>query len=220
MVKIAHLAKIQETPEKVQQQLDYCVKMARISHMSEGKGNESEFLKKWWFHENIWEFGVIHIRFRTSIAIGRELLRHRMMSPIQESTRYVKYDKYFAVCDMNERHTEAYEDAQRHYQQLIEDGEDPEVARNVLPLGLATTIGIAVNFRELRTMFRQRLLNPYAHPEIRLLMQQIWDEIPDIVKIGLEPDPLAQLEDALKRCNKEKAMEVCARLLSTDTKGN
>jgi thymidylate synthase (FAD) len=118
-------------------------------------------------------------------------VRHRFVSPSQESQRYVCYadkpnrkktkDYNCIIPDsiqsvkLGENGTEiagkdAFLSVQEHcyqlYEQLLAAGVPPEDARYILPGGTESEIVITANFRELRHLFTLRC-NPRAHWEIR-----------------------------------------------------
>jgi thymidylate synthase (FAD) len=139
-----------------------------------------------------------------SRVFTHELVRHRFISPSQESQRYVSYaDKAdrkkttdFQVVlpesianakmgDDPEAAARLYEDAvivmYSLYERLLDAGVPAEDARYLLPNATVSQIVITANFRELRHFFIVRT-NPRAHWEIReiaLKMLQIMkDEAP------------------------------------------
>lgn len=85
-------------------------------------------------------------RLTTSIGIVRELLRHRVFSFANESTRYVNYNKKEEFCFIKpywfENDTKGYieellhvcENSIQAYTTLINTGLPPQAAREVLPL--------------------------------------------------------------------------------------
>jgi thymidylate synthase ThyX len=107
-----------------------------------------------------------------------ELVRHRIASYAQESTRYCNYTKgkfnnEITVIEqpgMNEEQTTEWEaamlDAEKHYFRLVEMGLKPQIARSVLPIGLKSEIVITANLREWIWIFEMRC-SKFAHPIIR-----------------------------------------------------
>lgn len=142
-------------------------------------------------HESVLEHCSITVKFVCNRGVSHELIRHRLSSFSQESTRFVNYtndrfggeiqvitnpkswyddDKYgFMGEELFKEYNTAMEDAERHYFNLIEMGWKPQQARNVLPIGLKTEIVVTANVRQWRTMFKQRTA-PAAHPQMRQLM--------------------------------------------------
>ncbi len=124
-----------------------------------------------------------------SRVFTHELVRHRFISPSQESQRYVVYadkpgrkkttDFRFVLPETirNARMSNSSEDAASAYEKailnsyelyerLLDSGVPPEDARYVLPNATVSQIVITANFRELRHFFCVRT-HPRAHWEIR-----------------------------------------------------
>jgi thymidylate synthase (FAD) len=141
-------------------------------------------------HHSVLEHASATFRIKGgSRVFTHELVRHRFISPSQESQRYVCYaDK------PNRKKTKDYEivtpptiaqakligkvngAAQLYakaisncydlYEELLDAGVAPEDARYVLPNATVSEIVITANFREFRHFFCVRT-NPRAHWEIR-----------------------------------------------------
>jgi thymidylate synthase (FAD) len=128
-----------------------------------------------------------------SRVFTHELVRHRFISPSQESQRYVVYaDKpgrpkttdfrYVLPATINkariadESAALAYDKAimasYNLYEQLLDLGVPPEDARYVLPNATVSQIVITANFRELRHFFGVRT-HQRAHWEIREIALKI-----------------------------------------------
>ncbi len=133
-------------------------------------------------HHAMIEFGDIIVRFITNRGVTHELVRHRLFSFAQESTRYVRYDgkmEFIRPCwweDSTPAQQETWEsamkDAEKYYLELLKSGWRPEQAREVLPNSLKTEIVVKGNIREWRHMFALRC-SKKAHPQIRALMQPL-----------------------------------------------
>ena len=132
-------------------------------------------------HEAMIEHASISVMFRTDRGVSHEIVRHRMASYAQESTRYCNYskDKFNSNIDFiipmglvgSQVATmiQGYGQAELHYMSLIRDEVSPQIARSVLPNGLATSIWVTANLREWRHIFKLRT-DVAAHPEIRRVM--------------------------------------------------
>ena len=119
---------------------------------------------------------------------SHEIVRHRIASYAQESTRYVNYSKdkfgneitvikpsHISSKDVNGNYDESYEDwyigcrtAEDSYFKLIADGCKPQTARSVLPTCTKTEIVMTTNLREWRHFLRLRT-SKAAHPDIRVI---------------------------------------------------
>jgi thymidylate synthase (FAD) len=128
------------------------------------------------------EFTDATVRFVTNRGVTHELVRHRLCSFAQESTRYVNYtknemefikpiwwDKW--TLDQQFIWETTNSDCEASYNRLIEEGATPQEARDVLPNSVKTEIIVRTNFREWMHIFKLRC-SKAAHPQIRELMNK------------------------------------------------
>lgn len=134
-------------------------------------------------HESTLEHGVVTVKFICDRGVTHELVRHRIASYSQESTRYCNYGKgkfgseiavirpFFWEDGSNEsiQWYRAMESAEYIYLELISMGAKAQEARSVLPNSLKTEIVVTANVREWRKIFELRTSNA-AHPQIRQIM--------------------------------------------------
>lgn len=134
-------------------------------------------------HESVLEHASVSVRIVCDRGISHEIVRHRLASFSQESTRYANYSKekfgkeitlirpFFWDVDSAEYRLwlEAMTTVERVYLALLESGARPQEARSVLPNSLKTEIVVTANLREWRHIFRLRCASP-AHPQIRQIM--------------------------------------------------
>lgn len=144
-------------------------------------------------HESVIEHGSITVKFICDRGVTHEIVRHRIASYSQESTRYCNYvkEKFGSqiTCidlatgfryDLNDETDRkkygvwqrAMEDAERSYFQMIELGATPQEARSVLPNSLKTELVATMNLREWRHFFRLRT-DAAAHPQCREVAQML-----------------------------------------------
>lgn len=126
----------------------------------------------------------ITIRFVCDRGVSHELVRHRLASFAQESTRYCNYSKdkfsheltFVETYGLNEEQKAIWKDAminaEKAYFALIDNGAKPEQARSVLPNSLKTEIVTTATIDEWKVIFNLRCA-PQAHPDIRFLMQKV-----------------------------------------------
>ena len=129
-------------------------------------------------HEAMLEHYNITFKVICDRGVTHEIVRHRIASYAQESTRYVNYNKkgmtVIKPCFWNEGTAEycswlnQMQFCEQSYNQLISFGAKPEEARSVLPNSLKTEIVVTMNLRELRHFLKLRTAI-YAHPQ----MQQV-----------------------------------------------
>ena len=146
-------------------------------------------------HESVLEHEKISVLFVCDRGVSHELVRHRIASFSQESTRYCnyakgKFDNELTFIDIKEHMTEEqYRDwlnaigvAEDMYLSQIELGSAPQIARSVLPNSLKTEIVVTANLREWRTIFKQRTAKA-AHPQMRELMRPLLDELKNEIPV-------------------------------------
>lgn len=171
-----------------QQMLTHTELAARTCYKSEDRikdGSAVELIKRLIAsgHHSVLEHCNIGVRFICDRGVSHELVRHRLCSFSQESTRYCNYlgEKFgmeltfirpcfwSPISHQFERWKNAIIDAEFAYFDLLEDGASPQEARSVLPNSLKTEIVVTANIRQWRTMFEQRCA-PAAHPQMRQVM--------------------------------------------------
>lgn len=154
-------------------------------------------------HEAMLEHGGMTVKFIVDRGVSHEIVRHRLFSFAQESTRYCSYDKdkfgneitVIEPCfwdhslDENGNHADArYNDwlavceaAEGYYIHMLGWGATPQEARSVLPNSLKTEIVVTGNWREWRHFLKLRSA-PDAHPQIREvaipLLNELHEKIP------------------------------------------
>ena len=138
-------------------------------------------------HESVIEHEKISVRVVCDRGVSHEIVRHRIASYSQESTRYCNYtgDKFgneitvidlasgfaYNLDDENDAKKyevwkQAMENAEQSYFKMLELGATPQEARSVLPNSLKTEIVITMNLRSWRNFFRLRC-DHHAHPQMR-----------------------------------------------------
>ena len=141
-------------------------------------------------HEAIIEHESISVRFICDRGVSHELVRHRLASYAQESTRYCNYSKaqfnseitVIKPCFLM-KGTEAYRQwewtmhrAECAYFGLLDIGLSPQEARCVLPNSLKTEAVMTANLREWRTVLRLRC-GKAAHPQMREVMLMLLEKL-------------------------------------------
>ena len=133
-------------------------------------------------HTAMLEFMGLTVRFRTSRGVSHEIVRHRLCSFAQSSTRYIKYGTvpfiipwWANVSNLNlddKRESlflSSCAQSAKHYSERIGAGCSPQEARGSLNNDVATHINVQANVREWLTIFKLRCDTP-AHPDMRVLM--------------------------------------------------
>jgi thymidylate synthase (FAD) len=160
-------------------------------------------------HESVIEHASMTVKFIIDRGVSHEIVRHRLASFSQESTRYCNYSKdkfdneitFVIPCWMPNTQEgsvtlENFEwnkdvqfsnlldlkwaksllESEKTYLELIAAGWQPQQARAVLPNSLKTEIVVTANFREWRTIFKQRTATA-AHPQMREVMIPLLAEV-------------------------------------------
>ena len=131
-------------------------------------------------HESVLEHEKLSVRIICDRGVSHEIVRHRIASYSQESTRYCNYslNKYqneltfirpFFWNNDPEKFLiweNAMAVAERSYLDLIARGASPQEARSVLPNSLKTEIVVTMNIREWRHFFKLRASSA-AHPQMQ-----------------------------------------------------
>lgn len=169
------------------EELQLIEKVARTCYKSEDKiTDDGESAKKFVKmlvsrgHEAPIEFSFAVVKITCDRGIANEVVRHRLFSYAQESTRYCNYSKGQFSSEitvvrptMLVEGTDAYEawkrgceEAEIAYFEMLAAGETPQIARDVLPTSLKTELNVGGNYREWRHFFKLRCAKD-AHPQIR-----------------------------------------------------
>jgi len=126
---------------------------------------------------------TVTLKIITDRGVTHELVRHRICSFAQESTRYCNYGKnkfgneLTFICPLDyEENKDVYDRTfamiEKEYMGLIEKKVTPEMARAILPNKLKTSIIITANIKEYKVIFDLRCA-PRAHPDIQDIMKPI-----------------------------------------------
>ena len=131
-------------------------------------------------HESVIEHEKVTVKMICDRGISQELVRHRIASYSQESTRYCNYQNerfgseltfirpYFWQDDQEKYAIwqDTMQTIENNYIKLIALGAKPEEARSILPSSLKTEIFVTMNMRAWRNFFKLRT-SPKAHPQMR-----------------------------------------------------
>lgn len=147
-------------------------------------------------HESVLEHEKITVRFVCDRGVTHEIVRHRIASYSQESTRYCNYSKdkfggeitFIRPCfwaEDDEKFTvwkETMQSIEDSYVKLISLGAKPEEARSILPNSVKTEIMVTMNLREWRHFFKLRTAER-AHPQIREVAIPLLNELKGLVPV-------------------------------------
>lgn len=131
----------------------------------------------------------LSFRCVTNRGVSHELVRHRLCSFAQESTRYVNYKDGISIVppadwdelplEVRSIYLDAWDAANDAYGRCIEAGQVPQKARAVLPTALRTEIVLSASLDEWVHFFRLRLRGTTGkpHPDMLQLAQLMWSEV-------------------------------------------
>ena len=184
-------------------ELQHIEKIGRVCYKSEDRiTDDGESAKKFVKmlisngHEAMIEHSSLSVKFVVDRGVSHELVRHRIASFAQESTRYCNYSKdkfgneitVIEPCFWNED-TGFYEcwkvsceQSERYYFELLNGGATPQQARTVLPNSLKTEITITANYREWRNFFKLRTAEA-SHPQMREVTIPLLKELKTLIPI-------------------------------------
>lgn len=156
-----------------QQMLEKIESIARTCYKSEGKIKEGSAAKMVRAlirngHEAMLEHCSMTVKFVVDRGVSHELVRHRMASFAQESTRYCNYSKddfdseiTFIIPEFVVYGTDGFKiwkeqmkSAEKAYFDMLNWGFSPQEARSVLPNSLKTEVVMTANLREWRHFFK------------------------------------------------------------------
>lgn len=165
----------------------------RVCYQSEPKGNPEQFIRMLIKrgHESVLEHVSLTFHVVTNRAIQNELVRHRLASFSVESTRYVKYNDATFVKPLGmvgagfDYWLSLVEQIETSYGKLLSLGTTPEIARDVLSLGLKSELYMTANLREWRHILKLRTAKA-AHPQMRqlagMILEIFKEKLPVIVE--------------------------------------
>ena len=188
------------------QALSFLEKIGRICYKSEDKikkGSAEKFIENIIHrdHTAMVEHSSITVKFIHNRGFSHELVRHRLSSFAQESTRYVDYNKdkykkeltfiapywekgeFLKKEQMQANILHAYDlwygtmwEIEKTYKEMKDLGTDTDAVRGILPNDIKTEIVITANFREWRKILSLRTAK-VAHPDMRRVMIPLLQEL-------------------------------------------
>lgn len=147
-------------------------------------------------HEAVLEHCSFTVKFICDRGVSHEIVRHRVVSYCQESTRYCNYSKEgfgSEITVIKPCFLHPYTDgfnlweegclfAEQTYFNLLECGCSPQEARSVLPNSLKTEVVMTANIREWRHFLKLRC-SPAAHPQMREVALILLDKLHSLIPV-------------------------------------
>ena len=173
----------------------------RVCYKSEGKIEENSaekfvagIIKRG--HEAVLEHASVTVRFIVDRGVSHEIVRHRLASYCQESTRYCNYMKddfgseitvikpfFLEPSSVGWNHWKySCIEAEQEYFNLLEWGCTPQEARTVLPNSLKTELIMTADLREWRHFFKLRTPET-AHPQMREVARPLLDKFKILIPV-------------------------------------
>ena len=175
-------------------------------------------------HLAMLEHVSLTVKFYTDRGVTHEIVRHRVASYAQESTRYCNYGKdkfngevtfispwdamvakkpdtptgHVVAGEWFDLWLEAVTKADEYYQRLIKEGCPPELARGVLPQSTKSEIVVTYNLREWIHFFCLRVLGTTGkpHPQIYEVAKPVLLKFAECI-----PSVFGGLVERLKTCD-------------------
>lgn len=196
---------------------------ARISHASEEQQTTDSwdrFLRAVVIGHGDWsvvEHASVSVDFKVDRGITHELVRHRLFSFTQSSTRFINYAKKmepefvrpeFAQkpdalgIAIEPNSTDAWDFAvnvcEDSYRKILAAGFTPQIARSVFPNALASRILITGNLRNWRHFLIMRTTRE-SHPQMRQVTIPLLEQFKERIPILFEDiEPMAKQSEAIR----------------------
>lgn len=203
--------------------IEWC---GRISHRSEEAQTQDsweKFLRVVVIQHGDWsivEHASVSVDCYVDRGITHELVRHRLFSFTQESTRFVNYEKKMPAAfikpelstdaprapngepvalSQDQLWSHAIDSAESMYRRLIASGCSPQIARSVFPNALASRIIITGNLRNWRHFFIMRTTIE-AHPQMKDVTIPLLDEFKEKIPILFDDiEPRSKQSESMKK---------------------
>lgn len=196
--------------------IEWC---GRISHRSEDKqenGTYERFIKAVVLEHGDWsivEHASATVDFLVDRGITHEIVRHRLMSYTQESTRFVNYEKKMPPSIIwpfplpmdttddvvKDPWIRAMEECEKAYKNLIAKAVPPQIARSVFPNALASRLIATANLRSWRHFFIMRTTKE-THPQLREVTIPLLAEFKEKIPLLYDDlEPMARQIDNMRK---------------------
>ena len=147
-------------------------------------------------HESVLEHINITVKFVCDRGVSHEIVRHRIASYSQESTRYCNYScdnfgnelTFIRPCFWKigtqeyARWLHEMENIEKLYMQLMRTGNHAQEARSILPNSLKTELVMTANLREWRHLLKLRTARD-AHPQMWEIMCPLLEEFKNLIPV-------------------------------------
>ncbi|MEA2059941.1 MAG: FAD-dependent thymidylate synthase [Thermodesulfobacteriota bacterium] len=195
--EILHMA----DPEDIYTHLELAARTCYKSEDKIDRGTAHDLLRRLLKtgHESVIEHISISVRIVCDRGISHEIVRHRLCSFSQESTRYANYSRekfgreitvirpFFWEVNSDQYliWKEAMEACEQAYLALLARGAKAQEARSVLPNSLKTDLIVTANIREWMHIFNLRC-SLSSHPQMRQIMVPLLKEFYNRIPVFFE----------------------------------
>lgn len=173
-------------------------RIGRICYQSDAQGTDESaenFIRRLISrgHDAMLEHASMTVIFTVDRGVSHEIVRHRLASFAQESTRYCNYSQGKFGNEITvirpfylDGNTYAYDmwlqamsRAEQYYFAMLKEGHTPQEARAVLPNSLKTQIAVTANMREWRHILKLRAAGTTGkpHPQMLEVMVPLLNEL-------------------------------------------
>lgn len=148
-------------------------------------------------HEAMLEHSSLSVKFICDRGVSHELVRHRLASFAQESTRFCNYSQdrfgneltFIKPCFWEETSinyltwVKIMDNVEKTYLELLNRGAEPQQARSILPNSIKTEIIMTANYREWRHFLNLRAARATgpAHPQMEELAVPLLKELCNLI---------------------------------------
>lgn len=191
------------------QHIEWCGRISHRSEEAQSKDSWERFIKAIVIDHGDWsivEHVTASVDFLVDRGITHELVRHRLFSFTQESTRFVSYEKkmplsFIPPAAANREQSgwdvmaapawdRAVKECELAYKEMIRAGCAPQIASSVFPNALASRIVVTGNLRNFRHLLLMRTTKE-THPQFRQvsipLLKEFQEKIPLLFQ-DIEPE--------------------------------
>lgn len=196
------------------QKIEWCGRISHRSEESQTPDSWERFIKAVVVDHGDWsivEHASCSVDFTVDRGITHELVRHRLFSFTQESTRFVNYAKkmppsFIRPDDFLEKWAQmsdvwegAIDNCEDRYQDLIAAGCSPQIARSVFPNALASRIIVTGNLRNWRHFLLMRTTRE-SHPQMREVTMPLLDQFKERIPILFDDIvPMDKQSEAIRK---------------------
>jgi len=195
--------------------LRFIEKQGRISHASEDRQTDDSwerFIQAVVLQHGDWsicEHATLTATLQVDRGVSHELVRHRLFSFTQSSTRFINYAKTLSDLEFIKPQDlprpveadwkESIKACETTYKLMIGWGAKPQQARSILPNSFATVIAVTGNLRNFRHLFLMRT-SKETHPDFRAVTIPMLEKFKQIIPLlydDIEPNA-RQIENLRK----------------------